>query len=97
LTAKGTNTFSEIAEIHTDSCSGVEDLMTTRIFTLEGIETSNPDNTNAYARGIYIHGTNCEGEIGTRASHGCVRMKNTDIVELSNLIDKGIYVNIVKP
>jgi lipoprotein-anchoring transpeptidase ErfK/SrfK len=31
---------------------------------------------------VYIHGTNHEDEIGTPASHGCVRMKNADLLEL---------------
>ena len=28
---------------------------------------------------IYIHGTNHEAQIGERASHGCVRMRNADM------------------
>jgi lipoprotein-anchoring transpeptidase ErfK/SrfK len=34
----------------------------------------------------YIHGTNEPGTIGSAASHGCVRMRNDDIIELSKLI-----------
>lgn len=56
-----------------------DDLITTRILWLAGID---PQNANTKERFIYIHGTNHEDEIGTPASCGCIRMKNTDIIEL---------------
>jgi murein L,D-transpeptidase YcbB/YkuD len=34
----------------------------------------------------YLHGTNDEASIGTAASHGCVRLRNADIIELSRLL-----------
>jgi lipoprotein-anchoring transpeptidase ErfK/SrfK len=34
----------------------------------------------------YIHGTNDPGSIGSAASHGCVRMRNEDIIELSKML-----------
>ena len=34
----------------------------------------------------YIHGTNDTKSIGSAASHGCVRMRNGDIIELSKLL-----------
>lgn len=34
----------------------------------------------------YIHGTNREDEIGRAASHGCVRMRNEDVMELAQLV-----------
>ena len=56
-----------------------DDLVMTRILWLDGIE---PANANSYERFIYIHGTNHEGQIGEAASHGCIRMRNQDLVEL---------------
>ena len=56
-----------------------DDLVLTRILRLEGLE---PENANTYDRFIYIHGTNHEDLIGTAASHGCVRMRNDDMVDL---------------
>lgn len=44
---------------------------------------------------IGIHGTNDPSSIGTMASHGCVRMYNKDILELSKLAPIGTEVNIV--
>lgn len=34
----------------------------------------------------YLHGTSNEASIGTAASHGCVRLRNDDIVELSRML-----------
>ena len=56
-----------------------DDLVLTRILWLEGDE---PHNANTRERYIYIHGTNHESQLGEPASHGCVRMRNADIVEL---------------
>lgn len=56
-----------------------DDLVMTRILWLDGLE---PANANTYERFIYIHGTNHEGQIGEPASHGCIRMRNRDLVEL---------------
>ena len=56
-----------------------DDLVMTRILWLDGTD---PGNANTYERFIYIHGTNHEGEIGEPASHGCIRMRNSDLVEL---------------
>lgn len=56
-----------------------DDLVMTRILWLDGID---PGNANTYERFIYIHGTNHEGQIGEPASHGCIRMRNSDLVEL---------------
>lgn len=49
---------------------------------------------NAYA-GYGIHGTNEPRTLGTRASNGCVRMLNDDVVELARVVWKGMDVVIV--
>ena len=46
-------------------------------------------NANTHERYIYIHGTNHEDKIGEPASHGCIRMRNADLVELFELVDDG--------
>jgi lipoprotein-anchoring transpeptidase ErfK/SrfK len=68
-----------------------EDLVMTRILWLDGLE---PRNANTHDRYVYIHGTNHEEEIGTAASHGCVRMKNDDVVELFERVTEGTPVEI---
>ncbi|MBN2318138.1 MAG: L,D-transpeptidase [Acidobacteria bacterium] len=42
---------------------------------------------DTHDRYIYIHGTNEEGRIGRAVSHGCIRMKNADIVDLFDRVD----------
>ncbi|BAQ64767.1 L,D-transpeptidase [Geminocystis sp. NIES-3709] len=45
---------------------------------------------------IGFHGTSGEHLIGQAVSHGCVRMKNSDIKELFKLVSLGIPVTVVK-
>ena len=73
--------------------STAEDLILTRILWLEGLE---PHNQNTLGRYIYLHGTNHENLVGQPASHGCVRMRNTDIVELYDLTGVGTELRIVE-
>lgn len=61
-----------------------EDLILTRILWLEGLD---PENANTLERYIYLHGTNQEHLIGQPASHGCVRFRNEDIVDLYDRVD----------
>ncbi len=44
---------------------------------------------------IRIHGTTDDGSIGRYASHGCIRMHNTEVIQLYPLIDVGDHVLIV--
>lgn len=34
----------------------------------------------------YIHGTNDEDSLGEAASHGCIRMRNDDVIELARMV-----------
>jgi lipoprotein-anchoring transpeptidase ErfK/SrfK len=43
---------------------------------------------------VAIHGTNAPAQIGTDASHGCVRMQNADILKLSAVAPLGTPVSI---
>lgn len=86
----------KIAEIHTDNTDTQEDFITTRILWLKGMELGVGEGINSYNRYIYIHGTPEEGLIGTPTSHGCIRMKNKDIIELFDLVSQGTLVIIHK-
>jgi lipoprotein-anchoring transpeptidase ErfK/SrfK len=73
-------------------CEGEpDDFVETRILWLDGIDA---ENRNTRERYIYIHGTNHESMIGTKASHGCVRMRNVEIIELFDLVGEGTVVEI---
>jgi lipoprotein-anchoring transpeptidase ErfK/SrfK len=68
-----------------------EDFVMSRILWLDGLDEH---NANTRDRFIYIHGTKHEDKIGTAASHGCVRMRNADVIELFDLVDEGTPVVI---
>jgi lipoprotein-anchoring transpeptidase ErfK/SrfK len=68
------------------------DPIVTRILWLRGLE---PQNANAFARDIYIHGTPEEWKIGTPASYGCIRMRSSDVINLYNIVGVGAAVTIV--
>jgi lipoprotein-anchoring transpeptidase ErfK/SrfK len=74
-----------------DPLPPTEDLVMSRILWLDGLDEH---NANTRDRFIYIHGTKHEDKIGNPASHGCVRMRNEDVVELFDLVDEGAHVTI---
>jgi lipoprotein-anchoring transpeptidase ErfK/SrfK len=85
------------ATIITEEKSGKIDDVTTRALRLEGLEKNinKGGNVDSYSRSIYIHGTPEEGLIGTPASHGCIRMKNNDVITLFDKVKAGTYVIIL--
>lgn len=50
---------------------------------------------NLNASGIRLHGTTSLSSIGTAASHGCMRMRNQDIVDLFDRVKVGTPVFII--
>lgn len=63
-----------------------EDLILSRILRLEGLDE---ENVNTFDRYIYIHGTNHEDKLGQPASHGCIRLDPSEMIELFNQVDEG--------
>lgn len=45
--------------------------------------------------GIGLHGTKFPPKIGTRASHGCVRMRTQDFLDLYDRVPVGMAVDVV--
>ncbi|GAK58376.1 ErfK/YbiS/YcfS/YnhG family protein [Candidatus Vecturithrix granuli] len=86
----------EMATIYTDDTDVEDDLVTTRILWLQGLEPgiNQGKGIDSHARFIYIHGTPEEGLIGQPASHGCIRMYNQDVIELFNVVQVGTLVEI---
>jgi len=76
-----------------DSPPPTEDLVMSRILWLDGLDD---DNVNTRDRFIYIHGTKHEHKVGAPDSHGCVRMRNADVIELFDLVAEGTPVVIEK-
>ena len=78
-------------EIVTDFKSETGDLVLTRILRIDGLDEA---NRNTMERYIYFHGTNQEHLIGTPASHGCIRMRTADLLDLFDLTREGTHVFI---
>ncbi len=76
-----------------DPLPDTEDWITSRILWLDGVEE---ENANTHDRYIYIHGTRHEDKMGTPDSHGCIRMRNADVIELFGLVEEGTPVEIRK-
>ena len=68
------------------------DPIVTRIMWLRGLESQ---NRSAFDRGIYIHGTAEEHNVGRPASYGCIRMRSRDVVRLFDTVGVGARVEIV--
>jgi hypothetical protein len=83
--------------IFNDSGERGKDEVTTRALRLEGMEAgkNKGGENDSFIREIYIHGTPDEHLIGQPVSHGCVRMKNQDIIQLFGKVSKGMYVLIL--
>ena len=75
-----------------------DDVVQSRILWLDGLEDgiNKGEGVDSYSRYIYIHGTPEEWLLGSKASKGCIRMSNKDVIELFNLVEEGIPVTINK-
>lgn len=75
-----------------------EDNVTTRIMWLDGLEPglNKGGDVDSKSRYIYIHGTDEEGRLGAPASHGCIRMRNQDVITLFDHVDENTLVYITE-
>ncbi|MBT3146268.1 L,D-transpeptidase [Neptunomonas phycophila] len=67
------------------------DWILTRILWLSGCEpgVNRLGNVDSMRRYIYIHGTPETEPMGVPASHGCIRMRNNDLLTLFNRVSVG--------
>jgi len=74
------------------------DLILTRILTLEGLEpgVNRGPGRDSLERYIYVHGTNHPDRLGSPVSHGCIRMRNEDIVDLYERVREGDALVVVE-
>ncbi len=74
------------------------DWILSRILWLSGLEQGKNrlGRCDTMRRYIYLHGTPDEVELGVANSHGCVRMRNSDIIKLFDLVPHGTQVNIIE-
>jgi L,D-transpeptidase YbiS len=73
------------------------DWILTRILWLSGSEPGRNrfGEVDSMRRFIYIHGTPDTEPMGVPRSHGCVRMRNTDVIELFDMVDAGMPVDLI--
>ena len=73
------------------------DWILTRILWLTGTEPgrNRGGDVDTLRRYIYIHGCPDSEPMGVPRSHGCIRMRNADLVDLFELVDKGTLVEVV--
>ena len=83
-----------IANIITEEVDTDFDHVTSRILWLDGLEVgkNKGKGIDSRSRYIYIHGTAEEGLIGKPASDGCIRMYNSDVIELFELVEEKAQV-----
>ncbi len=74
------------------------DWILTRILWLSGCEVSynRLGVCDTMRRYIYIHGTPDSEPVGVALSHGCIRMRNADLLSLFEAVPVGTVVEIVE-
>ena len=72
------------------------DWILSRILWLSGLEPGRNrlGKVDTMRRYIYLHGTPDEEPMGVAKSHGCVRMRNRDIIKLFEMVEIGTRVLI---
>ena len=72
------------------------DWILTRILWLSGTEVgiNRLGNVDTMQRYIYIHGTPESTDMSVIGSHGCVRMRNADMIALFDMVSVGTTVQI---
>lgn len=73
-----------------------EDWILTRILWLSGLEPgkNRMGEVDTMRRFIYIHGCPDDSPIGIPNSHGCIHMRNQDIIELFDIVKLGTKIYI---
>ncbi|AKH19646.1 L,D-transpeptidase [Sedimenticola thiotaurini] len=72
------------------------DWILTRILWLTGLEPgrNRGGSVDSLRRFIYIHGTPDSEPMGQAASHGCIRMRNSELIRLFDQVSVGTRVDI---
>jgi lipoprotein-anchoring transpeptidase ErfK/SrfK len=72
------------------------DWILSRVIRLAGLESgrNRGGEVDTFDRYIYIHGTPDDEPVGEPRSHGCVRMRNEDVLELFELLEIRTFVRV---
>ena len=74
------------------------DWILTRILWLSGLEKGKNrlGPVDTMRRYVYIHGCPDEDKMGVPSSHGCIKMRNNEMIELFDLVNVSTPVNIIE-
>ncbi|MEE9927247.1 L,D-transpeptidase [Microvirgula aerodenitrificans] len=88
----------EICDAASYAANPDRDWILTRILWLSGCEPGRNrlGKVDTMRRYVYIHGTPDEVDIGKPGSHGCVRMRNHDLIDLFDRVPVGTPVEIIE-
>lgn len=94
---KNKNSTGYTVDINVKNINFSKDEITSRLLSLAGKEQgiNKGKKIDTFSRGIYIHGTSDEANLGKAKSHGCIRMKNTDVINLFDLVVEGTLVVLI--
>jgi len=89
----------QTGEVYSESLAiqqPTRDWVLTRILWLTGDESgrNRGGGVDSLRRYIYIHGTPDSEPMGIPKSHGCIRMRNSDLIELYDQVSVGTLVEI---
>jgi hypothetical protein len=92
----GREPTGEVCTSELRAASPGRDWILSRVIWLSGLETGRNQGgeVDTYERYIYIHGTPDDEPVGEPRSHGCIRMRNEDVIELFELLEVGTRVRI---
>lgn len=92
----GRRPTGEIYSAELDAQYPNRDWILTRILWLCGNELglNRGGEVDTMRRYVYIHGAPDSHPMGVPSSHGCIKMRNTDILSLYDLVDIGTAVTI---
>lgn len=73
------------------------DWILTRIMWLSGLEPGKNrlGNVDTMRRFVYIHGCPDEDPMGIPSSHGCIKMRNSELIDFFERVPVGTRVNII--
>ncbi|MFO7706422.1 MAG: L,D-transpeptidase [Halopseudomonas sp.] len=94
----GRRPTGEIWTPELNACHPQRDWILSRILWLCGEEplVNRGGDCDSQQRYIYIHGTADDQPMGIPLSHGCIRMRNRDVLELFDLTPAGCQVTITE-
>ena len=92
----GRRATGEIYSPELDEQNPKRDWILSRILWLCGEEVgfNRSGTVDTQRRYIYIHGAPDSHEMGIPSSHGCIKMRNQDVVDLFDLVEVGTKVHI---